>query len=138
MDERVEEIRRRMKEIGTVFIQDGNGYHIVPGQEEAASFLADAAWTLSGALAQAEREREELTRLVKEWVCEQCKQVYPPELLLPGFKCIICRNCGGETMPYPRYEWKLMRDERDAARAEVERLREECGRLQYECDNAII
>ena len=72
-----------------------------------------------------EAERDELRALVRNWRCKECNKVYPgpPQ---PGFACVICPQCGGETrgeadmVNVTRAE--AAEAERDELRAEVERL----------------
>lgn len=44
------------------------------------------------------QENEALKKEVREWICVSCNMVYPgpPQ---PGFACVQCPGCGGDTMP---------------------------------------
>jgi len=55
-------------------------------------------------------------RAGQEWLCEKCRRVYPgpPQ---PGFACVVCPECGGNTGPKLDMELR-------AERAKVTRLRE--------------
>ena len=62
----------------------------------------------------AERERDEVLALVREWLCEKCNTVFPgpPQ---PGASCLICPKCGGTTTPRPLAEKRIAERERDEA-----------------------
>lgn len=66
-----------------------------------------------------EVELVQLRALVKEWLCETCHTVYPgpPQ---PGFACVICPKCGGDTGPRERMAY---RKELAKARADLERAK---------------
>jgi hypothetical protein len=76
---------------------------------------------LESALSQAQKERDELRAEVKEWLCVQCNTVYPgpPQ---PGFRCVICPKCEGDTGPKVSMQ---LRAERQARKEAEEKLASE-------------
>jgi hypothetical protein len=67
-------------------------------------------------LAVAAQEVEQLRAEVREWICAQCRIVYPgpPQ---KGACCVVCPRCGGDTMPRNRAELA-------AAQTEIKQLHE--------------
>ena len=62
---------------------------------EATDDLLDASITRCDTL---RAERDQLAADVREWLCVKCNTVYPgpPQ---PGFACVQCPRCGGDTGP---------------------------------------
>jgi hypothetical protein len=50
----------------------------------------------------------ELTKEVAEWICEDCKTIYPSSMLVSSGICVICTKCKGATMPVTMYERRKM------------------------------
>ena len=77
--------------------------HFEATEQDVMDSLNDDIGELTAQLAaertaceKAERERDEVLALVREWLCEKCNTVFPgpPQ---PGASCLICPKCGGTT-----------------------------------------
>jgi len=58
---------------------------------------------------------------VEEWVCENCKVIYPgpPQ---EGVWCVRCPRCQGNTMPRGVAERRKLEKENESLKAKLERL----------------
>ena len=95
--------------------------HFEATEQDVMDSLNDDIGELTAQLAaertaceKAERERDEVLALVREWLCEKCNTVFPgpPQ---PGASCLICPKCGGTTTPRPLAEKRIAERERDEA-----------------------
>jgi hypothetical protein len=85
---------------------------------------------LRAALVRAERERDDLAKLVREWICEECNEVFPPQGR--GFvsmaTCPRCKRC--TLIPLAAH------DIRKAEREREEALRDASAMAASQCQHA--
>ena len=102
------------------------GKRVAPSLEPQVRALYNYVDAIEVHLTKLEAERDAY-KAETEWLCETCNTVFLPSELNSGTMCLICKKCGHTVRPKDKVEIKNLKAERDAARAEVERLREALG-----------